>query len=68
MVVPSGDLLAAERILFNLSRQMADEYQKGGSKWPLDWMQKHIDDRAAIIKVREFLIDRADSVPDSANK
>ena len=56
-----SDLLAAADTLAALSRQMAEEYQNGGSSWPRDWMQKHVNDRAALLKAREVLTSRIEA-------
>lgn len=40
---------------------MAAECNASMDKWPRDWMQKHVNERAAIIKVRNILIDRAEA-------
>ncbi len=53
--------MAAESTLKLLTDQMAEECKENMSKWPRDWMQKHVNDRAAIIKARTILIDRAES-------
>jgi hypothetical protein len=57
--VSCSDLLAAETTLKSLHDQMAAECQAGMDKWPRDWMQKHVNERACIIKARQILIDRA---------
>jgi len=56
-----SDLLAAETTLKALHDQMAAECQAGMDKWPRDWMQNHVNERAAIIKVRNILISRAEA-------
>jgi hypothetical protein len=53
-----SDLLEAESILTTLSEQMAAEYQQAGKEWKRDWMQKHVNDRAAIMAARRVLLDR----------
>ena len=58
--VASNDLLAAELALAKVTEQMAEDFQEHGDGWPRDWMQKHSDDRATLIKARNILLDRAE--------
>lgn len=59
--VRCDDLLAAETTLHKLHDQMAAECKAGMDKWPRDWMQKHVNERACLIKARQILIDRAEA-------
>jgi hypothetical protein len=61
-VVGSGVLLDAEATLAQLIKQMQQEYAASEGKWPRDWMQKHVNDQAAIIKVRNILLDRVEEL------
>jgi hypothetical protein len=67
-VVACSDLLAAETTLKALTDQMAAECQAGMSNWPRDWMQNHVNERAAIIKVRNILINRAEAANGKLNQ
>lgn len=58
--IERGELLAAKTTLTKLTEVMAEDCQKNMNGWPRDWMQKHINDRAAIIKVSQILIDLAE--------
>lgn len=55
------DLLSAETTLRQLTEKMAAECQAGMETWPRDWMQKHVNERAAINKARLILLDRAEA-------
>lgn len=51
-------LLEAEAILAVFSIELADEFQKGGSRWSREIMEAHVCDREAILRVREMLMNR----------
>jgi len=55
-----SDLLAAETALAKITKQMGDDFQAHGDTWPRDWMHKHSQDRAVLIKARNILLDRAE--------
>jgi hypothetical protein len=55
------NLLDAELTLSILVNAMALEYSKYGKDWKRDWMQKHVNDRATLIRARSILIDRAEA-------
>lgn len=57
----TDDLLAAEVTLANVVKAMAVEYEKSQGKWPRNWMQKHVNERATLINARKILIDRAEA-------
>lgn len=57
--VRMDDLLAAETTLKRLTDAMAEDCKKNMAGWPRNWMQKHVNDRSAIIKVRQILIELA---------
>ena len=66
-VVACSDLLAAETTLKALTDLMHAEYVASDNKWPRDWMQNHVNERAAIIKVRNILISRAEAANDKVS-
>lgn len=49
--------LSAEITLEKIGKRMALEFQKNGTKWPREWMEKHSHDRAVLIEARKILID-----------
>lgn len=52
------EMLDAETILENVNNEMEKEFQESGKNWPRDWMVKHVQDRATLLKARQILIDR----------
>lgn len=54
------DLLSAEALLRELGEQMAREFQDNGKTWPRPWAQRHFEDRNAILRVRNLIIERAE--------
>lgn len=57
------ELLVAEFILGELNKDLAAEFeQRIGVEWPRNWMQKHVNDRATIIRARQILIERAEAL------
>lgn len=59
--VECSALLDADEILGKVLSEMEAEFQKDGLNWPRNWMQKHVNDRAALIQCRRILIDRAEA-------
>jgi hypothetical protein len=61
LTISHGELMSAESILKRLTDCMAADCKSNMNSWPREWMQKHITERSAIIKVRQILIDLAEA-------
>jgi hypothetical protein len=62
MSVTIKDIITAESVLADLTAEMAVEFENGGKDWPRDWMQKHANDRMALLKARNVLIERGEKL------
>jgi len=60
--VRSGDLLAAADLLRSIEVGYAQVYKHIGPRYTRDEMQIYFTDRAALIRVQEILIDRAENL------
>ena len=58
----ASDYLNAETCVDILSRNLAIAYQTDGEKWDRETMQKHVNDRAALIRVQAMLVDEAERI------
>lgn len=57
-----SDFLNAETCVRILSHNLAITFQVEGETWPREKMQKHVNDRAALIRVQAMLIDEAERI------
>jgi hypothetical protein len=57
-----SDYLNAETCVRILSQNFAIGFEMDGENWPHEKTQKHINDRAALIRVQSMLIDEAERI------
>jgi hypothetical protein len=50
----------AHDIVTSLEKDLAIHFQMEGSTWDRDTMQKHVNDRAALLRVENLLLDAGD--------
>ena len=58
----ASDYLNAETCLSILSQNLAVAFQLQGENWDRETMQKHLNERAALIRVQNMLIDEAERI------
>lgn len=58
----SSDYLNAQTCVSILSRNLAIAFQTDGESWSHEEMQKHMADRAALIRVQAMLVDEAERI------
>jgi hypothetical protein len=58
----SSHYLNAETCVAILSHNLAIAFQTDGDKWDRATMQKHVNDRSALIRVQAMLINEAERI------
>lgn len=59
----ASDYLNAETCVSILSHNLALAFQiENGAEWPREKMQKHVTDRAALLRVQALLVDEAERI------
>ncbi len=52
--------LFAEQVVDSLLRDMEIQFQTEGDDFPRDMMQKHVNERAALITTKKMLLDQVE--------
>ena len=59
----ASDFLNAETCVSILSHNLALAFQiDNGLEWPREKLQKHVNDRAALLRVQAMLVDEAERI------
>lgn len=59
-VFTATDFLRAHDVVRSISEDMAIEFQINGTSWTRDQMQKHVNERGALIYVANRLLDEGE--------